>query len=86
MNSEGRCIVSDEVIQVYSGELNWHSKNEIIHCCHCGLAHKWQMGLGYKKGKPNIWYKVWELDKVTKKYRMSEKIYVDVERRLKRKK
>lgn len=74
-----------EVEQVYDGQLNWHTKDEIIHCCDCGLAHRWRMGAGYYKGKLRIWYRVWVMDSKTKRYRLGEKIYVDVAKRIKRK-
>ena len=43
------------------------------------------MGIGYKNGKPHIWYRVWRLDAATKKYRKSEKVYVNILKRIKRK-
>ena len=76
----------EHVEQVYSGDLHWYSDDLRIICCHCGLTHKYKMGIGYKNGKPEIWFRVWEMNDETKRYRLSEKIYVDVEKRVKRKK
>jgi len=75
-----------EFEDVVDGELHWYSKDLKIVCCDCLLAHRYKMGIGYKNGKPEIWFRVWRLDKETKKYRLGEKIYVDVAPRIKRKK
>jgi hypothetical protein len=75
-----------KIEQVYDGDLHWYSRGLQIICCDCNLTHHYKMGIGYKNGKPEIWFRVWRLNKETKKYRMGEKIYVNVTKRIKRKK
>lgn len=83
-NSVERFIVS-KIDEIADGEIQWVKDYDIIHCCDCGLAHKIRIGMGYLKGKPTPWYKLWRKDAITKRYRLSERIYLDVEKRVKRK-
>jgi len=78
-------MANEEVEQIWDGKVNWFTEDTIIYCCDCGLGHKWRMGIGYRDGKPTIWYRVWVLNKETKRYRLGEKIYVDEKNRIKRK-